>query len=54
MADDEAQRTSAPDLDILGDQVILHPSGFIEPPQEGGKEQALMQHGGRFRESPLE
>ena len=57
MAEDEAQRTSAPDLEILGDQVTLHPSGYIEPLErqdEGEKERALMQHGARFRQSPLE
>ena len=47
---------SAPDLEILGDQVTLHPSGYVEPAQrkDDGKEQALMQHMARFRNSPLE
>lgn len=51
-------RTSAPDLEILGDQVTLHPSGYIEPPerlQDGGdKERNLVEHMARFRSSPLE
>ncbi|KUJ16265.1 acyltransferase [Mollisia scopiformis] len=53
-----SQRTSAPDLEILGDQVTLHPSGYIEPPerlQDGGdKERNLVEHMARFRSSPLE
>ncbi|KAF4627964.1 hypothetical protein G7Y89_g10187 [Cudoniella acicularis] len=50
-------RTSAPDLEILGDQVTLHPSGYIEPPersQDGDKERNLVEHMARFRSSPLE
>jgi len=51
------QRSSAPDLEILGDQVTLHPSGYIEPPQrdeDGDKERNLVEHMARFRSSPLE
>jgi hypothetical protein len=50
-------RTSAPDLEILGDQVTLHPSGYVEPsarPQDGDKERNLVEHMARFRSSPLE
>ncbi|KAA8570929.1 hypothetical protein EYC84_000310 [Monilinia fructicola] len=50
-------RTSAPDLEILGDQVTLHPSGYIEPPErphDGEKERNLVEHMARFRSSPLE
>lgn len=50
-------RTSAPDLEILGDQVTLHPSGYIEPlerPHDGEKERNLVEHMARFRSSPLE
>lgn len=52
----DVARTSAPDLEILGDQVTLHPSGYIEPPErsEAGKEEALMENTARFRTSPLE
>jgi hypothetical protein len=47
--------TSAPDLEILGDQVTLHPSGYVEAERkDDGKEQVLMQHMARFRTSPLE
>jgi hypothetical protein len=57
MAEDESHQTSAPDLEILGDQVTLHPSGYIEPLErqdDGGKERALLKHNARFRKSPLE
>jgi hypothetical protein len=53
----ERSRASAPDLEILGDQVTLHPSGYIEPPeqpQDGDKERNLVEHMARFRSSPLE
>ncbi len=49
------QQDLAPDLEIFGDQVTLHPSGYVGPPEKDtGGEQALMSHAGRFRESPLE
>ncbi|TGO20590.1 hypothetical protein BPAE_0283g00020 [Botrytis paeoniae] len=60
MADNKSSsppRTSAPDLEILGDQVTLHPSGYIEPPErphDGEKERNLVEHMARFRSSPLE
>ncbi|KAL9633875.1 MAG: hypothetical protein Q9164_004428 [Protoblastenia rupestris] len=50
-----ASLTSAPDLDILGDQVTIHPGGYVEPPsrrEEG--ERNLVEHMARFRESPLD
>jgi hypothetical protein len=55
-SNDSEQQNSAPDLEILGDQVTLHPSGYIEPSEkhDDGKEHALMNHGARFRKSPLE
>ena len=48
--------TSAPDLDILGDQVRVHPSGYIEPPaeRESSHERNLVENMARFRESPLD
>ena len=47
--------TSAPDLDILGDHVTLHPGGYIEPPEhEKNPERNLVEHMARFRESPLD
>ncbi len=51
------QDNSAPDLEILGDQVTLHPSGYIEPParpHDGDKERNLVEHMARFRSNPLE
>lgn len=48
--------TSAPDLEILGDQVTIHPGGYVEPPatRHDGAERNLVEHMVRFRESPLE
>lgn len=48
--------TLAPDLDILGDQVTIHPSGYVEPPatRHDSAERNLVEHMVRFRESPLE
>ncbi|KAL8868910.1 MAG: hypothetical protein Q9174_004673 [Haloplaca sp. 1 TL-2023] len=47
--------TSAPDLDILGDQVTIHPGGYVEPsPSDNGPEKNLVEHMARFRESPLD
>ncbi|KAI0999091.1 hypothetical protein K3495_g9103 [Podosphaera aphanis] len=48
---------SAPDLDILGDRVTLHPSGYIEPPilkHHEDKERNLVENTARFRSNPLE
>lgn len=43
---------TAPDLQILGDEITLQPSGFVEP--EGReKEHALMKNAVRFRSEPL-
>ena len=52
----ESSRASAPDLDILGDQVTIHPTGYVEPPasQDEGHERNLVEHMARFRESPLD
>ncbi|OAQ74915.1 acyltransferase [Purpureocillium lilacinum] len=46
---------SAPDLQILGDEITLQPSGYVEP-QGGieGKEQALMHQFASFRSEPLQ
>lgn len=47
--------TSAPDLDILGDNVTLHPGGYVEPPaSREDPERNLVEHMARFRESPLD
>lgn len=51
-------RTTAPDLEILADQVTLRPSGYVEPlkQQKGDvdKERNLVEHMAKFRSSPLE
>jgi hypothetical protein len=55
--DQTSQRSSAPDLEILGDQVTLRPSGYIEPSEQqddDDKDRALMGRNARFRKSPLE
>jgi hypothetical protein len=44
---------SAPDLDILRDQVTIHPGGYIEPPN-ASPERNLIGQGARFRESPFD
>ncbi|KAK2766815.1 hypothetical protein FQN54_006129 [Arachnomyces sp. PD_36] len=47
---------SAPDLEIVGDHVTLHPSGFTAGPesQDGGHtERNLVQNMARFRENPF-
>ncbi|KAK2594591.1 hypothetical protein QQS21_007676 [Conoideocrella luteorostrata] len=51
----EASGNSAPDLQILGDEITLQPSGYVEP--EGsleGKEEALMNQFASFRTEPLQ
>ncbi|KAL9009455.1 MAG: hypothetical protein Q9173_005513 [Seirophora scorigena] len=46
---------SAPDLEILGDQVTIHPGGYVGPPtQDDAPERNLVEHMARFRESPLD
>lgn len=56
-SDDDPTRDSAPDLQILGDQITLQPRSYVEPAtqtQDGDKEEALMQHMARFRSEPLQ
>ena len=47
---------SAPDLEILGNQVRIHPGGYLQPPthSNAASERPLMEHMARFRESPLD
>lgn len=47
---------SAPDLDILGDQITLHPGGYVEPQSSkyDAQERNLVEHMARFRESPFD
>lgn len=51
-------RGSAPDLEIVGDQVTFHPIGFTGGPgQDDGPpitERNLVRHMARFRESPFD
>ncbi|KAL8738154.1 MAG: hypothetical protein Q9181_001012 [Wetmoreana brouardii] len=52
---DALPQPAAPDLDILGDQVTLHPGGYVEPPPpDDASERNLVEHMARFRESPLD
>ncbi|PSR75226.1 acyltransferase-domain-containing protein [Coniella lustricola] len=57
---DDASRDSAPDLKILGDQITLQPSGYVEPPPSSAAaatahdEEALMKHTAHFRSEPLQ
>jgi len=54
MADSQnPSRQSAPDLRILGDQITLQPSGYVETAKEG-KEEALMKNMARFRSEPFQ
>ena len=52
----ESMPASAPDLDILGDQVTIHPTGYVPPSstRSGDEERNLVEHMARFRESPLD
>ncbi|KAJ5587212.1 uncharacterized protein N7459_002977 [Penicillium hispanicum] len=48
---------SAPDLEIVGDQLTIHPSGFTGGPETQDDpitERNLVRHMARFRENPLE
>lgn len=50
-------RDSAPDLEIVGDQVTFHPTGFTGGPGQGDgpiTERNLVRHMARFRESPFD
>lgn len=52
---DVLSQPSAPDLDILGDQVTIHPGGYVQPTvPEDAPERNLVEHMARFRESPLD
>jgi hypothetical protein len=54
--DADSTANSAPDLQILGDEVTLQPSGFVEPAKKipEGKEEALMDKFASFRSEPLQ
>ncbi|RYP04894.1 hypothetical protein DL764_004164 [Monosporascus ibericus] len=53
--DDVLTRDSAPDLQILGDQITLQPRSYVEsrPKEEQDHEEALMRHMASFRSEPL-
>jgi hypothetical protein len=54
---DGSARDSAPDLKILGDQITLQPSGYVEPAgsaRSDEKEEPLMKHMAHFRSEPLQ
>ncbi|CAH0058566.1 unnamed protein product [Clonostachys solani] len=52
----DSTTTSAPDLQILGDEVTLQPSGFLRPDGDDkhGEERALMNQFASFRAEPLQ
>lgn len=57
MSHNEDATNSAPDLQILGDEVTLQPSGYVEPPPKPipeGKEEALMDKFASFRSEPFQ
>lgn len=55
MPSSKLDSTSAPDLDILGDQITIHPTGYVEPSSKNeGQERNLVEHMARFRDSPLD
>lgn len=45
---------SAPDLQILGDEITLQPAGFVEPEGVEDREKALMHQFASFRSEPLQ
>lgn len=55
--DQDHSRFEAPDLEIVGDQITIHPAGFISDPtskDDGIEERKLVRHMARFRENPFE
>ncbi|KAI0508695.1 acyltransferase-domain-containing protein [Xylaria bambusicola] len=52
--EDDAARDSAPDLQILGDQITLQPRSYVETRRpDDHDEEALMKNMARFRSEPL-
>ncbi len=52
--DDHSARDSAPDLQILGDQITLQPRSYVETRRpDHHDEEALMKNTARFRSEPL-
>ncbi|KAH6889194.1 acyltransferase-domain-containing protein [Thelonectria olida] len=56
VATDPSSSRTAPDLQILGDEVTLQPSGYVESPIKDveGREEALMDKFASFRAEPLQ
>jgi hypothetical protein len=52
--DDDPTRGSAPDLQILGDQITLQPRSYVDARGEEDHEEALMKNMARFRAEPLQ
>lgn len=52
----DATNNSAPDLQILGDEITLQPAAYLEPENvaANGKEGALMNQFASFRSEPLQ
>ncbi|PHH60936.1 hypothetical protein CDD81_1047 [Ophiocordyceps australis] len=52
----DAANDSAPDLQILGDEITLQPSGYVRPQGvvQEGKEEALLHQFASFRAEPLQ
>lgn len=51
---DDPTRDSAPDLQILGDQITLQPRSYVEARRHDGQEEPLMHNMARFRSEPLQ
>ncbi|KAI2472476.1 acyltransferase-domain-containing protein [Annulohypoxylon bovei var. microspora] len=54
MAQNDPTRDSAPDLQILGDQITLQPRSYVETRRDDGQEEPLMHNMARFRSEPLQ
>ncbi|KAI1099671.1 acyltransferase-domain-containing protein [Jackrogersella minutella] len=52
--DNDPTRDSAPDLQILGDQITLQPRSYVEARREDDREEPLMHNMARFRSEPLQ
>ncbi|KAI1134801.1 acyltransferase-domain-containing protein [Hypoxylon sp. FL0543] len=51
---DDPTRDSAPDLQILGDQITLQPRSYVEARRHDGQEEPLLHNMARFRSEPLQ
>ncbi|KAI1383692.1 acyltransferase-domain-containing protein [Hypoxylon trugodes] len=52
--DDDPTRDSAPDLQILGDQITLQPRSYVEARRHEDQEEPLLHNMARFRSEPLQ